>query len=282
MSKILIIPNTKQLKYNVDGYILGIENLSVNMPIYFNINEVKEIIKNNPKKEIFISLNKNMFNEDLDYLKEILLELNNLDIKGVLFYDLAILNLKEKLNLKYDLVWNQEHLVTNYETINYYYNFNVKYACLSNEITLREILEIKENTDSKLMIMLFGYIPMFTSKRHLVNNYLETFNINDNSKINYIEKEDKTYPIIDDNIGTTVYNSHILNGIEEYLKIKEHNIDYIILNSFEINDDDFIKIIDLFKNVNSDNIEQYKSEIEEMCKTTDTAFLHKETVYKVV
>ena len=55
---------------------------------------------------------------------------------------------------------------------------------------------------------------MFVSKRHLIKNYLEYFHLSDNSKINYIEKEDKIYPIIDDNISTSVYSNNILNGIK--------------------------------------------------------------------
>ena len=61
-----------------------------------------------------------------DYLKAVLLELNNYDITGVMYYDISIVNLKEKLNLKYDLVWSQEHLTTNYFTCNYWYSKSIK------------------------------------------------------------------------------------------------------------------------------------------------------------
>ena len=48
---------------------------------------------------------------------------------------------------------------------------------------------IKENSKVKTFVNVFGYIPMFASRRHLVNNYLKTFDLTDNSDINYISKE---------------------------------------------------------------------------------------------
>ena len=78
---------------------------------------------------------------------------------------------------------------------------------LSSEITLDEVKEIEKEAKAKLMLPVFGYLPMFVSRRHLVKNYLETFNLEDNSKINYIEKEGKIYPIIDNEEGTIAYSS---------------------------------------------------------------------------
>ena len=49
-------------------------------------------------------------------LEELLLNLNKYSIKGVLFYDIGVLNIYNRLNLNYDLVWAQEHLTTNFNT----------------------------------------------------------------------------------------------------------------------------------------------------------------------
>ena len=124
MYKTIVIPSNKEMINNIssDAILLGIKDLSVNMPFYITLDELKKI---KTKKEIFISLNKNFNNSELEVLKKTLLELNDLDIKGVFFYDISIVNLKEKLNLKYDLVWNQEHMTTNYLTVNYWLNKGV-------------------------------------------------------------------------------------------------------------------------------------------------------------
>lgn len=274
--KTLVIPSSIKIidKLKCDGVIIGIKNLSINLPLYCDLEDLDKI-KN---KEIFVSLNKNMHNSDIEILKKTLIKLKDYNIKGVIFYDIAVVNLAKKLDLNYDLVWNQEHMTNNYYTTNFWYKNNVKYTWVSNDITLREMNEIKENTDASLMVTLFGYIPMFASFRHLVKNYLKTFKLNDSSSINYIEKEGKTYPLIDNELGTICYTDFILNGLKEKLLL---NCEYIVLNSFLIEDDKFIKVLDIFNKVNEENVLELENEINSMFPNTKKGFFYEETVYKV-
>ena len=276
--KLLIYPkNIKEIektKSIVDGYIIGIKDMSINANMYIEDLNVLNTID----KDIFISLNKNMHNSDLTKLKEILIELNNYNIKGVMYYDVAVLNIYRTLNVNYDLVWAQEHLTTNYNTINYWNSFGVNYTYLSSDITEEEIIEISNNTKSKLIVNLFGYLPMFVSKRHIVKNYLEFFKLNGSSSVNYMTKENKTYPIIDNSIGTSVYSNNILNGIRSVLNI---DVEYIVLNSFDIELDKFISVIEMFKSANEDNVLLYEEKINNMFTNIDNGFLNMKTIYKV-
>lgn len=281
MSKILTIPSSineiNKTKNIVDGFIIGIEDMCVNANMFISINDLS-LLENISDKDIFISMNKNMHNSDLDNIKNILIELNKYHIKGVLYYDVAVLNIYRKLNLNYDLVLATEHATTNYNTINYWNSFGVNYAYLSNDITEEEMVTISKNCKAKLMTTLFGYLPMFVSKRHIVKNYLEHFELQDNSTVNYIQKEGKTYPIIDSNIGTSVYSANILNGIKSVLNI---NLDYIVLNSFDIELDKFIDVINMFRDVDKDNIIEYYDKINSMFSNTDEGFLNTKTIYRV-
>ena len=196
----------------VDGYIFGFNDFSVNFPYNLTMEElikINDVCKKNDK-DLFISLNKNIHSKEIDKLKEILVKIDKLDIKGILYADTSLVVLKEELNLKTDLVWSSEHLTTNYSTINYWNDFKVNYTFLSCEITESEIKEIINNTKSKLMVQVFGYFPIFTSIRFAISNYLNYFNIKDNSKNYYIEKEGKKYPIIETKEGTVVYSNYIL------------------------------------------------------------------------
>lgn len=281
MSKIITIPSNiieiEKTKDIVDGFIIGINDMCVNTNFLINIEELDLLNKINDK-DIFISINKNMHNKDLCLVKDVLIKLNKYNIKGVLYYDVGVLNIYKELNLNYDLVWSQEHLTTNYSTINFWNSFGVNYTYLSSDITEEEIIEISKKSNSKLMINLFGYLPMFVSKRHIVKNYLEYFNLNDDSKINYMEKEDKTYPIIDNDIGTQVYSNNILNGIKTSLNV---DLEFIILNSFNIDLDKFISVIKMFKNVTKDNVEEYNDKINNMFNNIDNGFLNTKTIYRV-
>ncbi len=280
MSKILTIPNSldeiNKTSNLADGFIIGIKDMSVNVNFYIDINSLDTL--NSIPKDIFISLNKNMNNSDLKKVEEILIKLNDYNIKGVLFYDLGVLNIYKRLNLKYDLVFAQEHATTNYNTINFYNDLGVRYSYLSSNITLDEIKTIKANTKSLLMVNLFGYLPMFVSKRHIVKNYLEYFNLKDNSKVNYIEKEGKTYPIIDNSVGTQTFSNDILNGIKASIEL---DLEYIILNSFNIEESKFISVLKMFKSVDKSNVDEYYNNINNMFDNVSDGFLNTKTIYRV-
>ena len=281
MPKIITIPSSideinKTLSI-IDGFIIGIDNMSVNTNINIPINNIS-ILDDYKDKDIFISLNKNMHNIDLKHLKDIMIKLNNYNIKGVLYYDVAVLQIYKEIKPNYELVWSQEHSTTNYSTINYWYEKGAKYTYLSSDITFEEIKEIKQNSKSTLLVNLFGYLPMFVSKRHIVKNYLNYFKLKNSSKINYMEKENKIYPIIDEEIGTMCYSNNILNGLKYSLDLLDC---YIVLNSLDIDLDKFICVINLFRNINSKNIEDSNNKINNMFNNVDLGFLEKKTIYKV-
>lgn len=247
----------------VDTFILPIDDLSVNYETTFGIGDIKKI---NDIKKSFIVINKNIHNSELSKLKEVLLEIEKLDVLGIIFYDIALVNLKNKLNLKTPLVWHQEHLTTNYKTVNYWKNKGIEYAYLSSELTKRELDEIAKNTSVKTLVNVFGYIPMFTSRRNLVNNYLETFNLKENKSKKIIKKEGKSYIINDDKNGTVVYSDYVLNALDEDFSL----FDYIVFNSNYIDEEVVLDTIEKYKKGNT----LYKYPINH-------GFLYKETIYKV-
>lgn len=285
MTKILFLPSSlKQIEDNknyVDGFILSISGLSINSLFTLNVDEVGNIINKYKDKEIFISINKNMFNRDIDILKNMLIKLDGMNISGVLYYDICILSLVKSLNLNINLIWAQEHFTTNYLTCNFYNDEGCKYAHLSGEITLKEILKIREKTNMKLIVPIFGHLPMFASVRHILDNYLDYFNLENNSEIKYIVKDDKEYPIVDNQLGTFAYSSHILNGLDEYIELQKNNIDYVTINSFNIDSDKIEKVLKIYSGVNSSNIHESNKKIKDMFDNLDKGFLYKETIYKV-
>ena len=270
--KKLIIPKSleeiKSLEAYYDGIIVGIKDLSINVNLYLEVDDINNL---DTTKEVFVALNKNMHNKDLDFLEKTMKSLKN--IKGILYYDAAVVAFYNEIKPDYDLVWSQEHMTTSSVTCNYWKSKGVNYTYLSTDITLDEILNIRKQTDMKLIVPIFGYLPMFVSKRHLVKNYLDCFNLKDDSKLHYLEKENKRYPIIDDNL-TSVYSANILNGIEAYHKLEQANIEYVTFNSFNINESDFEEVLKIYDGKST-------KKIEELFSNVDTGFLYRETYYRV-
>lgn len=281
MTKIMTLPtkeNINEVLPYTDALLVGLKDMSVNLPDSFTMSEIEEIntLCKKENKELFIALNKNMHTKDLDLLKEALLKIESLKVAGIFYYDISVVEYKEELNIKTPLVWSQEHLTTNYATMNYWVSQDVKYTYVSSEITLDEIEMIVEETSMNLIVPLFGYLPMFVSKRNLIHNYIEYFNLKDESKYYELEKEDRKYPIDNNNLGTVVYSSSILNGLEEFEKLEALNISYVTLNSYRIPNEKFVEVLKLFSN------RDYKNkEIETLFQNTDKGFLYKETIYRV-
>ena len=228
--KLLIEPSTKNNLYSeyVDGIILPLENYAVESVITFSLAEIKEISKNS-NCEIFIKVNKNLLNEDIEDITNILKELDKLNITGVFFYDLAILELKTELKLKLDLVWNQTHMVNNYRTCDYYYNHGVKYALLGKEITLDEIIEIINKSKITSMVEVVSKPSVAFSKRKLVTNYYKDLGQEISKEIIVKEKvTNSNYEFIEDSNGTSIFLDKITNGTSIIKDLYKSNCKYII------------------------------------------------------
>ena len=281
MSKIIVIPNNKEcIERIIDSnnyLLLGIEGYSINT---FNL-EYNELVKYIDRSDnIFLSLNKNISNGMLEDVEKLLINISKLNIKGLFYYDASIVSIVNRLNLNINLVWSSEHYTTNYFTINYWNNYGVNKVFLSNEITVDEVKEIKDNTKVEIIEQLFGYIPMYASKRHAVKNYLNHFNLDLNSNKYYLFKEDKKYSIVDNNDGTVIYTNFILNGLREYLYLT-NVLDYVLINGYELETNKLINVIDIFSKVNDDNINVLEKELLIMFDNLEKGFLHEETIYKV-
>ena len=279
--KLLVVPSSldkleKYINLGCFGLIIGLKDLSINYDLELSIKEITELVNKYPDLEIFISMNKNMFNEDLIKVEESLKELNKIKIKGVLFYDLALIYIKKKLGLDIDLVWNQTHMVTNYNTCNYYKSMGVNYAFLSPEITLDEINEIKEKTSMKLLSYAFGYPIMADSRRYLLTNYFKSNKMDSKEKIEVYDK-DSNFLIKEGVHGTTFYNKKIMNGTS---LIINSNIDYIVYDDFDIDSDTSFELVKnivlLIKNKDKEYIDKISYLIGD-----DTNFLFKKTIYMV-
>lgn len=293
--KVLIIPNNinEFNKYNdtkIDGYIIGLKGYSIFNNCLLTIEEMDNIIPSikNAKKEVFILINKLMYNQDIPSLCESLKIIDKLDVDGIIFDDLSILNLKDELGLKTNLVYGGNHLLTNHYTANYYLNKGVNFGLLATEITLENIIKIKENTKMKLMMNIYGYLGMTNSSRKLIANYFEYINKQKEHNLYYIHehvrKED--FPIYEDENGTYILNSKIMNGSMVIPELIKADIDYIIVNGLNINTDLLFevtnKIIEIKDNYHEKGLVNTKAkEISDLTGQTDYGFLYKETVYKV-
>ena len=279
--KLLVEVSNKNNLYldNISGIILPLDRYSVESTCFFTMDEIKDI-KSKCNCEVFVKINKNLENDDIEDIKNILIELDNIGITGVFFYDLAVLELKRELDLKLDLVWNQTHMVNNSETCNYYYSKGCKYALLGKEITLDEIKEIIEKSNITCMVEVVSRPSVAFSKRSLVTNYYKDLGKEEKHEILIHEKvSDDDYRVVENDLGTTFFLNTITNGTSIIKDLYDTGCPYIIFREYGI--DNFNELIDDTMNYinnkcsNNEYIEKYK-------KLGDsTNFFFKKTIYKV-
>ena len=282
--KILIEQSTKNtdLSKYTDGLILSLKNYSSQSYLTYTFEEIEQIIKDNPDKEIFINLNKNFFNDEIESLKEILLKIDKLNVKGIFFYDLAILQLKKECNLKTDLIWSQTYMVNNYKTCNYYHSKGVKYALLSKEITLEEIKEMITKSKIEAMVETVSMPSVAFSKRKLLTNYYH--NLNKEAKKNLVVTEKATneeYQVLEDETGTNFFLNKITNATSIIKELYSCNCPYIILREYGIDHELFKELlIDTQKYIESKcQDEEYINKYKILNDFTN--FFFKKTIYQV-
>ena len=271
MSKYLLKINDKKMIYpDLDlGYILGIQDFCWCFDKTFSITELKNILKKTDN--VFACLNRVIYEDELEDYKNLLLELDELNLKGIIIGDLAALT----YNLKTPLILDQMHLNNSYLSINHYYNNDNCGCYLTNDITLEEINEIRKNTNATLLKDVFGYLHLSTSARKLVSNYLSHFKIKDKSDINYIKENNSNdeYIIKEDDFGTHILSGKVLDLFEEKDEI---DVDYLVINSYLLEENVVKNIIEAYVNNDKSKIESVRKVIK-----TQKGFINRKTIYKV-
>lgn len=261
-----------------NAFLFSIDRFSSFVTKGISIKELKKILDKYPNVDIFLSLDANIFNEDLNDLKKTLREIAKLKIKGIFFYDLAILNINIEEHLNLPLIMNQNFLVNNASTCNYYKEFKVSGFCLPSEITCDELLQIKNKVKGSLFINLFGYQLMAFSKRKLVKDYFKYIKRLFFKKEHKLLFEGKTYHVIERDNGTMFLSDYILNSFDYLDKLKV--FDYGILNELLLPHDNFLRAYTLYKEaLDSNKYDDYC--LNNLFDNLDSGFLNKKTIYKV-
>ncbi len=263
-----------------DGILLGLSSYSVLNAVGFTVEEVSSIAKEYPTLEIFVKMDKNFMNDEVDSLKDVLVELDQLPIEGVFFYDMAVLEIKQELSLALPLVWSQTHMVSNYRTCNYFLEQGVNYALLSKEITLDEIEDISEKSDISTIVEVVSHPSVGYSRRKLVSNYYQDLEEEGNSTLSILERiTNQKYIVKEEDAGTGFLLDQVMNGTSVIASLYRMNIDYVLLREEGISD--FLELLLDTKTYvdcgckDTNYVEKYKK------LGDNTGFFFKKTIYRV-
>lgn len=256
-----IIPNSKKMnEYNSDSFILPLKDFSVGFDTYFDDNEINEL---SSIYNVSIIINKFIHEKDLELIKKHLLKLNN--IEYFFIEDFSLINYlpKEKI------VLSPNHIISNYYSVNYLKELGFNNVLVSNELTIDELVEIRNNTKSDLFYNFISKNNLMYSKRELLTNYYDFYNIKEQTKKIVVNESVSNHELIvkEEKEATTIFNNKIFCGSKYLDKLNGYNL---IVNLSNINEEDTKIILD-----NLDNKDLYK------LIDSDFYFLENKIVYKV-
>ena len=257
MNNFYIIPNNKDIL--LDNLILPLEDYSIGFDVYYKVEEINKLSE---KYNISVIINKFMHKTDIENIGGILNKLIN--IKYFFIEDLGLTYFipKEKV------VISQNHIINNYDSINYFKELGFTSVLINNDLTIEEIKEIISNTSSNLFMYFISKNNLMYSKRHLISAFSDyKNNVLDNKK--EISEKVSNYKLLikEEECGTCIFNSKIFSANKYLDDIACINK---IINLSNINEEKTKVILNNYNNKDLDKLLE-----------VDNYFLENKIAYKV-
>lgn len=287
----LLIPagNLENLKvavaYGADAVYVGGEAFSLRAKAAnFSMEELKEGIEyaHAHNVKVYVTVNIIAHNEDMEQVKEYLLELGQLNPDGLIIADLGIFSLAKKLIPHVERHISTQANSTNYETYLFWWELGAKRVVSARELSLAEIAEIRRRIPEEMEIESFihGAMCMSYSGRCSLSNYLTGRDANQGAcshpcrwKYSVVEEKrpGEYFPIYENERGSYIFNSKDLCMIEHIPEMLEAGIDSLkiegrmkttlytaaVARTYRKAIDDYLESPEKYKK----NMEWYKDEI---------------------
>lgn len=222
MKKSILIHNKTQLdnclSHNVTSFIFGDDQFNALGYGQIDSTTFETMINtcNLVNADVYVLANQPIHQHQLDEFKNHLIKCSNFTcVKAVLVSDYSALQFKKELDLKLDLIYAPDTLVTSSLDIQAFLDLGYSGCWIAPELSKTEIEELLTTFKDKLMVQVFGYLKTSNSKRQLLSAYakhlnkeLDIHNCNDLTLIEETRKQ--KMPIIENNNGTTIFTDFVL------------------------------------------------------------------------
>lgn len=260
--KYIIVPRSKNLEEYTDkcnSFLLPLEKYSVGYDAKFNIEEINTLSNN---YNIYVLINK-FLHKNIDEFAKIY----NLFNKNIIFLveDIGLTEIIDKERL----VLYENHIESNFVSINYLNKLGITSIVLNNDLTISEINEIRDKTNSKLYYFLISRNMLLYSRRTLVNNYNKYYNLKDKDKYVITDKLSNIQLEIKDEEENSTIRTRKLYAANKYIKDLER-LDYLIIDTNSMSNLELKVTLEYYNSPELINI-----------LDTDYYFLENEIEYKV-
>ena len=122
--------------------------------------------------KVYITVNILPHEEDMVEVEEYLQALDDAGIDAIIVSSMAIVSIAKKIGVSYELHLSTQQSTVNLEAINFYKDLGFDRVVLGRETTLKEIEEIKNNTDMPLEVFIHGGMCSSYSGRCSLSNHM--------------------------------------------------------------------------------------------------------------
>ena len=177
-------------------------------------------------------------NEEVKHLPAYLEQLDAAGVDALILADLGAFKLAEKYAPRCERHISTQQSIANYECAKAWYDLGAKRVVLARELSLPEIIGIRQNTPKELEIETFGHGAMCVSYsgRCLLSNYMTGRDSNRGEcaqpcRYQYALMEEKRpgefFPVFEDEKGTYILNSRDMCTIDHLKDLVDAGIDCI-------------------------------------------------------
>ncbi len=258
MNDFYVIPNNKDVVFN--NLILPLKDYSIGFDVYYTVSEINSLSR---KLNISVIINKFLHKEDIKNIINIINELEIDNIKYIFVEDLGLVSLLGNDKV----VVSQNHIINNYDSINYFKSLGYSNILVNNDLTINELKEIISKTSSNLFMYFISKNNLMYSKRRLLTAF-SNYKNSDISKKEVITEKVSNHKLIikEEKCGTCIFNKRIFAGNKYMSELSSVNkiVNLSNMDEFEtktilkymdkVNLSDYIEIDDYFL----DNVIPYK------------------------
>ncbi|MED0666260.1 U32 family peptidase [Bacillus badius] len=285
-----------------DAFVVGEQRYGLRLAGEFSRTDIAQVIeKAHAKgKKVYVAVNAIFHNDIANELDEYIAFVKEAGADAIVFGDPAVLMAVRAAAPDMPLHWNTETTATNYFTCNYWGKRGAARAVLARELSMEEIIEVKEHAEVAIEVQVHGMTCMFQSKRPLLGHYfeyqgkvMEIENRKDAKNMLLYDKErENKYPIFEDANGTHIMSPNDICIIDELAELIEAGIDSCKIDGILHSPEYLFEVTKLYRQAIDlcaecpEEYEEIKDELLEKIedlqpahRPLDTGFFFKETVY---
>ncbi|MHC1734077.1 MAG: peptidase U32 family protein [Erysipelotrichaceae bacterium] len=218
----------------VDGIVFGIEGFSYRSPLY-DLEQIKEVVDRAKSLGVstYLHCNRMLDEEEIIPALTLIQTIDALGVDGILFQDLAYVNLCEQIDAKLIRIYAPEAILTSSPEVRTMLENGVDHVMVAKELTLDEVLKIAGENPKKVGVFGFGHLPMSVSRRPLVKNYLDEIK-KDSSLADGFglrlqeEKRAFLYPILEEDKETTIFQDRLFCVLPELTTLQANDVAFVL------------------------------------------------------